>query len=222
MEILILIENRQNTVGERPATTRVPLETWPEPKPTPSDAHSALSHRNPHPVDLQAITDPHVQDAHPQPIGRTYREGLNRPAVHRRRPGAAGAAREADSVRRPDTARYGKGDSHGREKSIRRTKQYTKTDWDTIKAEGQVIHQGIASLMDRRPSDPEVHEWIRPTPPADQRPLLHLLHRDLPSSGRRVCAGRALHRRLREDQTRHGPVYAGGDARLLRQAWRQI
>jgi len=79
MEILIRIENRQNTVGKRPATTRVPLESWPEPKPTPACANRAPHRENPHPVDPQAIADPHAQEARPNPnhgLPPTHRQNL--------------------------------------------------------------------------------------------------------------------------------------------------
>lgn len=44
--------------------------------------------------------------------------------------------------------------------SIRRTRQYTKADWEAIKQESGQIYQALASLMDRSPTDPEVQEWI--------------------------------------------------------------
>jgi MerR family transcriptional regulator, thiopeptide resistance regulator len=47
------------------------------------------------------------------------------------------------------------------EESQRRTKKYTKADWTVIKQEMEAIGTGVAALMDRGPSDPEVQEWVR-------------------------------------------------------------
>ena len=48
------------------------------------------------------------------------------------------------------------------EESIRRTKAYTKADWDQIKEEGGEVLRHMTALMDagRPPADPEVQQWI--------------------------------------------------------------
>lgn len=53
------------------------------------------------------------------------------------------------------------GNTKAYEESAQRTKTYTKEDWDAIQKETAEITEGIASLMDRGPSDPEVQKWIR-------------------------------------------------------------
>lgn len=45
--------------------------------------------------------------------------------------------------------------------SQKRATGYSKEDWNTIRQEGEAIEQGIASLMDRVPTDPEVQAWIQ-------------------------------------------------------------
>ncbi|MEW5848055.1 MAG: MerR family transcriptional regulator [Myxococcota bacterium] len=45
--------------------------------------------------------------------------------------------------------------------SQRRTKKYTKEDWAAIKQEASEITNGIASRMDRGPSDPEVQQYVQ-------------------------------------------------------------
>jgi MerR family transcriptional regulator, thiopeptide resistance regulator len=60
-----------------------------------------------------------------------------------------------------EEARQRWGHTEAYKESARRTKQYTKADWDAIKQESAAINQGLAGLMDRSPSDPEVQEWIR-------------------------------------------------------------
>ena len=65
-----------------------------------------------------------------------------------------------DAAKYEDEARQRWGKSKEFEESIRRTKAYTKQDWDAIKQEGGEITQNLANLMDRNPADPEVQQWI--------------------------------------------------------------
>ncbi|MCL5256635.1 MAG: TipAS antibiotic-recognition domain-containing protein [Chloroflexi bacterium] len=51
-------------------------------------------------------------------------------------------------------------DSELVDESHRRTAKYTKEDWVAIQAETNAIQQGLASLMDRDPADPEVQKLI--------------------------------------------------------------
>ncbi|HWI61065.1 MAG TPA: MerR family transcriptional regulator [Symbiobacteriaceae bacterium] len=53
------------------------------------------------------------------------------------------------------------GQSEEYKESARRTKKYTKADWDQIKQEGAEVYEGLVSVMDRDPADPEVQEWVR-------------------------------------------------------------
>lgn len=46
------------------------------------------------------------------------------------------------------------------DESWRRVSKYTKQDWDEIKLEGQRITEGMATLMDRDPSDPAVQALV--------------------------------------------------------------
>ena len=45
--------------------------------------------------------------------------------------------------------------------SQRKTSAYTKEDWKRIQQEGAEIREGLAALMGRSPSDPEVHDVVR-------------------------------------------------------------
>lgn len=60
-----------------------------------------------------------------------------------------------------EEARERWGHTEAYKESMRRTKAYTKADWDAIGRESHEIEQGIAARMDRDPSDPEVQEFIR-------------------------------------------------------------
>jgi len=66
-----------------------------------------------------------------------------------------------DQSKYEEEARQRWGGSKEFEESTRRTKKYTKADWDAIKAEAQEIGVNIAARMDRDPADPEVQEWVR-------------------------------------------------------------
>ncbi len=65
-----------------------------------------------------------------------------------------------DQSRYEEEVRQRWGKTKAYEESVERTKQYTKADWDAIQKEISQIQQGLASLMDRSPSDPEAQEWI--------------------------------------------------------------
>jgi DNA-binding transcriptional MerR regulator len=65
-----------------------------------------------------------------------------------------------DQERLEEEARQRWGGTEEFEESIRRTRSYTKVDWAAIQEEGKEVLQGIASLTDRAPSDPEVQQWI--------------------------------------------------------------
>jgi len=54
-------------------------------------------------------------------------------------------------------ARWGK---EAVDESYSRVARYTKEDWAAIQAESKAIVEGMASLMDRDPADPEVQKWI--------------------------------------------------------------
>jgi len=46
------------------------------------------------------------------------------------------------------------------EESQRRTRGYTKADWDRIRDESGRIMEGLVAVMDRGPADPQVQQWI--------------------------------------------------------------
>ncbi|HYF96050.1 MAG TPA: MerR family transcriptional regulator [Symbiobacteriaceae bacterium] len=52
------------------------------------------------------------------------------------------------------------GHSEEFKESVRRTKKYTKADWAQIQQEGAEVYEGLVSVMDRDPADPEVQAWI--------------------------------------------------------------
>src|SRR3712207_9019894 len=58
-----------------------------------------------------------------------------------------------DAAKYEEEARQRWGNSPAWEESQRRTKAYTKQDWDEIKKEGGEIMQQIAALTDRDPSE---------------------------------------------------------------------
>jgi DNA-binding transcriptional MerR regulator len=66
-----------------------------------------------------------------------------------------------DQSQYEEEARQRWGHSNEYQESVKRTKKYTKDDWAAIQAEAGAIQDGIATLMDRSPSDPEVQEFIR-------------------------------------------------------------
>lgn len=47
------------------------------------------------------------------------------------------------------------------QESVERTRRYTEEDWGAIHQEAGAIYEGLAALMDRSPSDPEVQKLIR-------------------------------------------------------------
>jgi DNA-binding transcriptional MerR regulator len=53
------------------------------------------------------------------------------------------------------------GQTEAYKQSRERTQKYTKPDWEQIGAESKAINEGLAALMDRSPSDPEVQELVR-------------------------------------------------------------
>lgn len=53
------------------------------------------------------------------------------------------------------------GHSEEYKESARRTKKYGKADWTQIQQESGEVYQGLVSVMDRDPADPEVQEWVR-------------------------------------------------------------
>lgn len=65
-----------------------------------------------------------------------------------------------DQSKYEEEARQRWGHTDAYKESMRRTKHYTKEDWDAIKAESGEIQQGLADLMDRAPADPAVQELI--------------------------------------------------------------
>ncbi|MEW8977794.1 MAG: MerR family transcriptional regulator [Symbiobacterium sp.] len=46
------------------------------------------------------------------------------------------------------------------EESLKRTRRYTRADWQRISAESSEIYGNIARLMDRDPGDEEVQQWV--------------------------------------------------------------
>lgn len=66
-----------------------------------------------------------------------------------------------DPVKYEEEARQRWGHTKAYQESAKRTKSYTKEDWAAIRRETSEIMQGIASLMDRDASDPEVQGWVR-------------------------------------------------------------
>ena len=66
-----------------------------------------------------------------------------------------------DHTQYEEEARQRWGGSKEYEESVRRTKKYTKQDWEAIKAETGAIAPAIAELMDLGPADPQVQEWVR-------------------------------------------------------------
>lgn len=66
-----------------------------------------------------------------------------------------------DHSKYEEEARQRWGHSQEFQESVRRTKKYTKEDWAQIQKEGGEVYQGLVSVMDRDPADPEVQEWVR-------------------------------------------------------------
>jgi hypothetical protein len=66
-----------------------------------------------------------------------------------------------DPAQYEEEARQRWGHTPAYQESIQRTKKYTQADWAAIRQEGQAIEQGLAALMDRSPTDPEVQGWIQ-------------------------------------------------------------
>lgn len=66
-----------------------------------------------------------------------------------------------DQSKYEEEARQRWGHSEEYRQSAERTKKYTKADWTKIQQESGAIYQGLASVMDRDPADPEVQEWTR-------------------------------------------------------------
>ncbi len=65
-----------------------------------------------------------------------------------------------DQSKYEEEARRRWGHTDAYKESMRRTKQYTEADWAAIKEEGRQVHEGIAALMERDPSDPAVQELV--------------------------------------------------------------
>lgn len=65
-----------------------------------------------------------------------------------------------DHRRHEQEARERWGQTPEFQESIRRTKRYTKADWQQIQQESGEIMQALAALMDRQSTDPEVQRWI--------------------------------------------------------------
>lgn len=55
--------------------------------------------------------------------------------------------------------RWGTTDAYA--ESQKRTSKYTKEDWARIQKEGSEIYEGLAVLMDRNPSDPDVQDLAK-------------------------------------------------------------
>ena len=66
-----------------------------------------------------------------------------------------------DQSKYEEEARQRWGHSEEYRQSAERTKKYTKADWAQIQQESGAIYQGLVSVMDRDPADPQVQEWIR-------------------------------------------------------------
>jgi DNA-binding transcriptional MerR regulator len=66
-----------------------------------------------------------------------------------------------DQSKYEEEARQRWGHSEEYRQSAERTKKYTKADWTKMQEESGAIYQGLASVMDRDPADPQVQELIR-------------------------------------------------------------